>query len=419
VDQDFIKGQLELKLESESSPLVYKKVLEFGPKLLDYIKLENLLEQDTYLLRLFTIDVFGSPVNLEDDSEEMQASFKKQNSQWLESRTSAIDLVFNQLYSQSKNDEANELFFNCFLLVSSRLFEINSNSLLNKLRSTRFFTDLQQKKETSPQKQQSAPFYTNGSNVSTDSKNLKQSSSSPVNIYDELNDLFEAYLQTSVKYMIANKVNKVPKCFDRVFESNRRVKLLDLMILEISLRLTAQSLFLTNASYFFNVSVTVLKDFVGKLPIAKLKKAKSLEYESSPSKLDEKKLNNFSNYSEVVEKQAVKNVPLLFCIYSLLFKSLSIQLSNFVNASNRVEIGAVLGKLYGFLCDEPSSYANVIITKLMRSHCFSNSVNTTTNQTSGSFFQFAFKFLITVRTQSFADQNNNSDQVIISFNINI
>ena len=121
-------------------------------------------------------------------------------------------------------------------------------------------------------------------------------------------------------------------------------------------------------------------------------------------------------------------------MYQTFFKSLSNQMSNFVNTNSKLEINAILNICYHYLCakcpDNKSTYANVIIKKLMSSSCFSllNSSTTAyqsptkiTNGSSnhnGSFFQFAFKFLVYIRNEEDSNNsnnyNNNVDQLTLT-----
>ena len=138
VDKEFIRGEVDTKLLHESSPVVIQSVLNFGVKLLDYFTLEQLLEDERYLLKLFTLDL--SQVKLDDDSDEMRHNFRSENRKWEECRETALELIFSGLYSKYKDNK--DIFFNCFLVMASRIFELNSTNLLGKLKSTQYYADL-------------------------------------------------------------------------------------------------------------------------------------------------------------------------------------------------------------------------------------------------------------------------------------
>jgi hypothetical protein len=412
IDQDFIRDQLDLKFRNESSPLVYKNLLEFDLKLLDYFKLEQLLEDESYLLKLFTVNVFSQKVNMEDDTEEMNELFKKQNDQWSECRQMAIDFIFNNLYKKYGTNcvETKDQFFNCFFQIVSLLFELNSTFLLVKLKTTAFFIDINNSAAHDSNNQVKKPFYNSTSSISITKISDSLPSQVSTNIYDQLNDQFDFYIQLSIKYMQSTKTKdnliKQPKCFDKLAESliknipEQKIKLIDFMIYEICIRLTAQSLFLMNTLYYFNLATLILINQLEPILSIKIKKSKPLDLTKLNS---EKKLNNFSNYTEICSKQTFKNPYLLITIYQSLFKSLSIQLANFVNPQIKLEINLVHNKIYSYLSSIQNHYSYLIINKLMQSSCF-NQTNTSsspnkmnlqlTQSNNSSFFQFAFKFLI-------------------------
>ena len=414
LDQDFIREQLDLKFKNESSPLVYKNLLEFDLKLLDYFKLDQLLEDESsYLLKLFTVNVFSQQVNMEDDTEEMNELFKKQNDQWSECRQIAIDFIFNNLYKKYGKDsvEMKDQFFNCFFQIVSMLFELNSTFLLIKLKTTAFFIDINNLSTHDSNSPVKKPFYNSTSSISiTKISDTSSATQVSTNMYDQLNDLFDFYIQLSIKYMQSTKTKdnliKQPKCFDKLAESltknntEQRIKLIDFMIYEICIRLTAQSLFLMNALYYFNLATLILINQLGPILSIKIKKSKPLDLNKLTN---EKKLNNFSNYSDICSKQTFKNPYLLITIYQNLFKSLSIQLANFVNPQIKLEINLVHNKIYSYLSTVQQQYSNLIINKLMQSGCFIQTTQSSspskvnlqlTQSNNSSFFQFAFKFLI-------------------------
>lgn len=135
------------------------------------------------------------------------------------------------------------------------------------------------------------------------------------------------------------------------------------MIFEISVRLCAQSLFLTNASFYLSICTKILSSFFEK----KSKKAKKTRFHQFQETFlkpevnadnvivqnSEPKANNFSNYFTLVngsEMPAATSANLLLDMYTSLFKSINIQTSNFVNLNSKLEIENILNCLYVHLC---------------------------------------------------------------------
>ncbi len=155
----------------------------------------------------------------------------------------------------------------------TRLFELRSLDLLNHLKKTKFYADIQHDTHTNEALTDSASkkFYSSSSisltNLSTGTVQTSRlvtatSSSSSCQADNEdtaINDLFEQYLQICVKFMLSNKQKdkliRHPKCFDNLQPTFR---LIDVIVFEISVRLCAQSLFLTNASFYLSLCSRIL-----------------------------------------------------------------------------------------------------------------------------------------------------------------
>lgn len=161
-------------------------------------------------------------------------------------------------------------------------------------------------------------FSTNGTSSITISSNGHQSSSDTENelsaaVAVECNELFEQLLQISVKYMMARgrKANFITppksfaKCRTRVSgATNMRLSLFDLIVYEICVRLCAQSLFFTNAEYYFNLALDILVNVVGERSVfnLRLKRPSSEQLDSGTQRA-----NLLSHYKCIVEKQTIKN----------------------------------------------------------------------------------------------------------------
>ena len=198
------------------------------------------------------------------------------------------------------------------------------------------------------------------------------------------------------------------------------MNILAFVIFEISLRVCAQSLFATNASYYLSLSTKILTKFLSQFVNIKTKKSDSSEIQTAEQHIEQKKFNSFTEYAQVVRKQSIKNASLLLGLYQMLFKSISIQMSNFVNANSKIEMDTILNQIYVFLCNAQNSnrefYTHQVLTKFIHSNCFNRNSQTLTpsstptklassttsigagsasmGQTSATYLQFAFKYLI-------------------------
>ena len=263
----------------------------------------------------------------------------------------------------------------------TRLFEVRSTELLNHLKQTKFFEDINaagtNDSNNSPKNTPSKKFYSASSisltNISTGTVRTSRlvGTKSADQIEDEsaiLNDLFDQYLQICVKHLLSNKQKdkliKHPKCFDTL-KLDGGCQLINVIIFEVSVRLCAQSLFLTNASVYLSLCTRILASLFEKKNI-KAKKNKSQAFEELFIKVennnsgitqnvDSQKFNNFSNYIALVnsknrQQQQNVNSSLLVGLYTTLFKSINIQTSNFVNLNSKLEIEAILNQIYMHLC---------------------------------------------------------------------
>ncbi len=232
LDKEFVKDELKSKLRNESSPLVLQQLLSFDAKLLDYFILEQLLEDESLLLKLFTLEMTNACFD-DNGSEEMRENYVKEIQKWELCRESALELVFTRLYSLHKDQK--DLFFNCFLVVSSRVFQLGSLSLLTKLKATTFYADLQHETRhtESPasvskiEKISIKNFYSKSSISITKlatgvTHTTSVAQSNQLEIDACLNEQFDLHLQLITKYMLSN-VNKLannfiksPKCFETI-----------------------------------------------------------------------------------------------------------------------------------------------------------------------------------------------------------
>lgn len=210
------------------------------------------------------------------------------------------------------------------------------------------------------------------------------------------------------------------KCLVRLSNKreNANLSLYDLVVYEICVRLCAQSLFFTNSSFYFNLAIEIMTNLVGENSVYNLKLKKSISKTSATLSDSPSKLNTLSNYVYLTTQQAIKNFHLIVANFSTLFKSMSIQIFNFVNNNNttRLEIEKSLNRLYAYLCQMTTSdykQYHIILAKFMESGCFlSSSQPSSANQTPTkltssnsnssiyTFFQFAFKFLIIYDSES-------------------
>ena len=183
-------------------------------------------------------------VRLDDDgSEEMRANYAKEIQKWEVCRETALDLMFSRLYVINK--EQKDLFFNSFLIVSSRVFELGSVSLLTKLKATSYYIDLQQETRhtespasTSKMEKISIKSFYSKSSISitklatgvTHTASVANSNQAEVDAC--LNEQFDVHLQIITKYMLSN-TNKLannfinpPKCFESIMSSENFGKIL-------------------------------------------------------------------------------------------------------------------------------------------------------------------------------------------------
>ena len=449
LDDEFIRSQLELKFSNETSPLVIRSLIAFNARLLKYIDLEKLVGSEAeYLLKFFTVANLPN----DQDSEEIKAFVAKQNEDLFECRQGIIELIFSDLYSSSDNKE---LFFNCFLVIVGKLFEIRSADLLSGLKRTPFYADMVQESSstdaspsTTPPKSYPTkssitiskisklpPAFTNGNGLPNGNGSVAKDAESMVtDDSDGLVDVFESLISLVVKYMLTSgkKLNKgvvrAPKCFDDLSGQlkagvRRPVQFLDFIIFDICVRVSNQSLFAQNSSYYLSLAASFLTSSLLASDSIKLKKTKSKDLNS----IDHEQTNGSSVhggisaiYGQIVRKQAIKSALSLAGLYQMLLKAITIQMSNFVNTNIRAEIEQVLNELYVSLClksPQDLIYPH-IIQKLTQAHCFffhqapASQIQTSLapvakGTVNHQFFNFAFKFLV---DQSNQEVNNNNDQ---------
>ena len=448
IDSDFIREQLAAKLTHESSPLVFKAVLDFGTRLLDYVPAGELV---THLTngRLFSLEMAidtattsasagaGAQLDANDHSVEMQAQIEAHGERWLASRLAALHLVFNELFNDAKDklgstspQEAIALFYNAFLLTASRLFELASPQLLHKLESSSFYTHMCDYSSSSSSSSSSPGTATGSTSASSTTPNKKRfysthtSSISITNMTtgatvvangpprvsaEARNELFEVFMQESVKYLLATSKQQqqpsspkptesssssssskhvivAPECFVELKErvdterhnAQRRVRLLDFVVFELCVRVSAQSLFITNAAHFLQMAASILVELVNPITsfagASKKQESNALAQDTTTTNKQVRKINTLSAYSLLVQSQALTSAPLALALYQSLLRSLAIQLSNFANPHSRLEVNAILNKLYTSLClsaHEHHAHAHALIDKLVESSCFS------------------------------------------------
>ena len=237
------------------------------------------------------------------------------------------------------------------------------------------------------------------------------------------------------------------KCFVKLNKEKREntnITLYDLVVFEICVRLCAQSLFFTNSSFYFNLAIDILVNLVGERSVYNLKLKKSSVGKNSNTILSDSptKLNTLSNYIYLTNKQAIKTFHLIVSNFSNLFKSISIQIYNFVNnnSTTRLEIEKSLHRLYTYLCKMTANdykQFQIILIKFIESGCFLSSsqsaspcltptklttITTTLNSNPPvvySFFQFAFRFLIIYDTESKNANNETQLETIHLFELNL
>lgn len=179
---------------------------------------------------------------------------------------------------------------------------------------------------------------------------------------------------------------------------------MDLVVFEVCIRICAQSMFLTNSAYYLNLAVDILTNLTGSNSAYNLKLKKSKPTEM-PNEIDLKKLNSLANYSQITLKKSIKNPLVLLNQFTNLFKSISIQVSNFTNKNVKNETEDILNKIYVHLCAQATenSYFSLIMKRFIHSNSFANNQtpsHTPTKQSvvnsssTHSFYQFIFKFLL-------------------------
>lgn len=117
--------------------------------------------------------------------------------------------------------------------------------------------------------------------------------------------------------------------------------------------------------------------------------------------------NSLTNFKYTTSRQSLKHFNLLQVLFVNLYRSLAIQISNFVNGNSNVEIEKCLNRIYVYLCAARQEYKQfgAILDKLTQSSCFINAHSTSTqtptklttptaNPATYTFYQFSFKFLI-------------------------
>jgi len=98
IDETFIREQMEMKFSSETSPEVLEALLKFDTNLTRYFSLEELVENENYLLKLLQSNIISGVVDLTDASQEMIDFKTAKNRSLLNCRTQVIDLLFDSLY---------------------------------------------------------------------------------------------------------------------------------------------------------------------------------------------------------------------------------------------------------------------------------------------------------------------------------
>ncbi|RNA28958.1 HEAT repeat-containing 1 [Brachionus plicatilis] len=418
LEPEFVKSQIEVKFRGESSSKVYREILNFGALLLNYFPLETLVNNEEFLLKIFTNRIYPRTLDQDEINEETKQNLVDMASQWSTCRSILIDLYFNEMFKlyPEKN------FFNLFLNVSANLFQLNCPKLIDDIKTTQYYKKLQSQVQAEPSVTPiTKKFYSVTSSI-TVTKLYPD--------HDELvNENFETFLQLSVKHLLVSKDNNCvnqPECFDQLSCSltsgtKTGLSLVDFYAFEISTRLATQCLFFQNSQYFLNIALNLLKYFT---KFINVKKSKAEVLNSEPKS----KHVTLVEYLKVISKSSIKNFTTLALMYSQLFKSISTQISNFVNTNSKIEIENVFVRLYLHLCEELESRASIfspIVDKFITSSCFSSHISHTpthtptksTNGTSqmpttGSFYQFVFKFLLTespcrVQTVTLLNQHLN------------
>jgi hypothetical protein len=442
VDIEFVKEQLRSKLTHESSPLVIRTILNFKSKLLDYLSIEQLLvpsstETDlsnSLLLKFFKVNLVDR--NQEDDEamkdndglnkdQDVRQYYLHENEKWSQCRDSIIELIFTEFYrlhtglnengySSNHNTYKKSLFFDTFLLLNSCLYELGDLNLLKRLKETQFYKDLEAENSndmlTNTPSNSAAPnkksFYSKSSitvtKLASKSNNINSDTDLDTDspLYVELDEMFEKFLQLSVKNLISstkqskNQCVKPPSFFhklEKLFQSEsykRSLGLIDLIAFELSVRLCSQTLFVMNTVYYLNLALNILTNLFGHSnSVYNLKfKARSSKYDSSL-----KLASSYSNFYKLCLRQSInsKNLSLFECFFVTFFKSVTIQQSNFVNTNSQLDVESLVNNIYTFLCtmsvqsSESSWFYSQILNKFIK-----------TNFNQAQFYKFSLKFLI-------------------------
>ncbi len=252
IDADFIRDELRLKLSQDPSPLVLKSILSFNVKLLDYLTLDELLLNNPFntenknsfdesiLLKYFKMNRMDASDEAKS-SDEIKEFYAIDNAKWFDCRNSISNLIFNDIYKiyAAKDEEHNQrdLFFNTYLIINSNLFELGEQKLIERSKKTQFYADLENDAHSDPNNPAiggKKSFYPNKSSISitklpekfTNGHGKSKASSSNETDDDEssgeLNELFEQFVQSAVKYLLSNSNKagnnniKKPNCFEKL-----------------------------------------------------------------------------------------------------------------------------------------------------------------------------------------------------------
>lgn len=451
IDTEFVKDQLKQKLQFESSPLVLKSILSFNERLFDYLETNELLGNESLLLRIFNSTRIESLLdNDEKKHDDVSEHYLAENNKWFECREMVLHLLFN---TKNNDEQSRDLLFNIFIRIAANLFELKEISLIRKLKSTQFYESIQAESnaETNTNSKKGS-FYSKSVTVSKLSDKLAQNGAAKNTSEndddeeesEELDEMFEQLLQDAAKYLLSesNKTKdnliKIPSYFqslNKLLDGNsiyskskssliifykerkarRDLELIDLVVYELSVRLSAQSLFLTNSAYFLNLALQILFNLFATSPshysVFNLKfKAKSGSKNNSESDQQpqvNKKLNSASGFLKMCLKQTVssKSLPVVSQLYTNLFKSLAIQQSNFVPARTKVEIELLVASIYQSLCHIVERaqlgawFFESVLNKFLQTN-FSHSTGgaqyvspSKSSSNMQSFYYFSFKFL--------------------------
>jgi hypothetical protein len=254
IDAEFIRDELRFKLSQDPSPLVLKSILGFNVKLLDYLTLEELLLNnatdssenktsfdESILLKFFKMNRLDASSDETKSSDEVKEFYACDNAKWFECRNAITNFIFNDVYKiyAAKDDEHNQkdLFFNTYLIINSSLFELGEVKLIERFRNTQFYADMQTDVHSDSNNLAAGgkkSFYPNKSSISitklpekfTNGSNKNNTSASENGddeyAFNELNELFEQFLQSAVKYLLSNSNKagnnfiKKPNCFEKL-----------------------------------------------------------------------------------------------------------------------------------------------------------------------------------------------------------